>query len=321
MRAGWFGSAYKACAALRPGRFDLILATGGPWGTFSLARRLSKRLRCPFVLDYRDPWTAGNPHEIRYKKPRWRRREAEILAAASAVSIVSSNWGQLLRQHFPHAPKIEVIPNGYDPAEMAGIEPQHFGHFALVYAGTFCPPLRSATPLVAALKRLQEISPGNDCHFHCFGPHGDYLLQEAAAHGVSQRIVLHGKVPRREALAAIGGANAVAIVTSVEDRCGAESKGIVTGKIFEPVGLGTPVLLVAPADSDARGVLATVGNGRAFVGSDVGGMAAYLRDLAAGRLPERGRPEAYSWAELAAKLNVLLRETLPTPRPERAGTR
>ena len=53
----------KHAAALRPGRFDLILATGA-WGTFSLARRLSKGSRGPFVLDYRDPWTAGDPHEI-----------------------------------------------------------------------------------------------------------------------------------------------------------------------------------------------------------------------------------------------------------------
>ncbi len=262
------------------------------------------------MLDYRDPWTAGPPHDVQYKRPRWRRKEASILAEASGVSIVSPNWAHLLRQHFPQAPKIAVIPNGYDPAELEGVQPRHFGHFTLLYAGKFYLPLRSVTPLVAALKRLQQICPENDCHLHYFGAAGEYVQREAETHGVAGRIVLHGNVPRREVLAAIAGANAVAVVTSVEERCGPESKGIVTGKVFEPVGLGTPVLLVAPADSDAHEVLATVGNGRAFAGPDCDGMAGYLMDLARGRLPDRRRPEAYSWSELIANFDSFLREIL-----------
>jgi glycosyltransferase involved in cell wall biosynthesis len=310
--AGWYGSAYKACAQFRPGEFDLVLATGGPWGTFSLAQRLAQRLQCPFALDYRDPWTMGHAHDGRYGSLNWRRKEAAVLAAASAVAIVSPTWAQILRQHFPRAPKIAVISNGYDPVEFQDVKPQRFEHFTIVYAGSFYPPL--ATPLLAALKRLQELSPENDCYLHYFGRQDDYLRHEAAVHGVSERVVVHGNVPRQEALSAIRGANVAAVITAAEDHCGPEWRGIVTGKIFEPVGLGTPVLLLAPAESDACEVLATVGNGRGFVPSDSDGIAHYLLDLADGRLPQRGRAEAYSWSELIAKFDLLLREVLSISR-------
>jgi glycosyltransferase involved in cell wall biosynthesis len=310
--AGWFREAYRACADLDPGQVDVILATGGPWGTFAVAQKLSQRLRRPFVLDYRDPWTTSSAHDSRYQTPHWRLVESRLLAEASSAVVVSPTMGASLSEAFPILPKIEIVPNGYDPEELAGIAPYRFGHFAVVYAGKLYPPVSTATPLVAALKRFLAIMPQSDCRLHYYGGQGDHVLQQAVGHGVSQRVVVHGEVSRREALAATGGANVAAVVVSSDDHGSHGVKGILTGKIFEPVGLGVPVLLVAPPDADARGVVETAGRGRSFVASDTDGMAAYLADLAQGRVPESRQPEVYAWPNLIQKFDATLRQAIRT---------
>ena len=80
-----------------------------------------------------------------------------------------------------------------------------------------------------------------------------------------------------------------------------EEKGIVTGKIFEPIGLGTPTLLIAPAGSNANAVAEHTGLARSFTASDVYGMASFLRELMCGRSLKPKNPQAYAWENLSTR--------------------
>ncbi|MCA9787252.1 MAG: hypothetical protein KC488_11925, partial [Candidatus Cloacimonetes bacterium] len=55
--AGWIRPVLNSTRRLRPGSVDLVLASAAPFSSFVLARMLGDRLGCPYVLDYRDPWT------------------------------------------------------------------------------------------------------------------------------------------------------------------------------------------------------------------------------------------------------------------------
>ena len=60
--APWIGPAVARIMSLK-GEMQphIVIATGGPWTNFVVGRTLSRRLGCPLILDYRDPWTF-NPY-------------------------------------------------------------------------------------------------------------------------------------------------------------------------------------------------------------------------------------------------------------------
>jgi glycosyltransferase involved in cell wall biosynthesis len=311
---GWIKAAERACSTLTANDVDVILATGPPFGAFSLAKRLSERLGRPYVLDYRDPW-AGNPHACRLPSLAAIHKEASVLEGCAAITIVSPSWGLALDRRFGVRSKLHVVTNGYDPDEMAAIKPHDFGHCAIVYTGNFYLPKRIISPLLAALKRLKESlnEYGNEWCFHYYGADENYIREQADRFGLNDRILLHGRVPRREALSAVKGASLAVVVTSVAEQGSLEDRGIVTGKIFEAIGVGTPVLLITPIGSDATVLTETAGLVKSFTGTEIDGIASFLKDVICGRAPKPQDIEVCAWTTIAEKLDVVLREVISLP--------
>jgi glycosyltransferase involved in cell wall biosynthesis len=302
---GWVGAAERACSGLRVGDVDAILASGPPFSAFTIAQRLSQRLGCPYVLDYRDLWSRN------LYSPSWAavRKEAPVIAGSAAVTTVSPSWGSVMDGQFGIGSKLHVVSNGYDAEELATVEAHDFGHFAIVYAGGLVPPKRVIAPVMVALKRLDE-SPPSQWKFHYYGQEGRQVYQEAERFGLGERVIVHGRVPRSQALSAVKGAKVAVVITSVAERATPEDSGMVTAKIFEAIGLGTPILLIAPAASDARAVVEITGLARSFTASEIDGIASFLRDVMDGQSPEPKDPAAYAWQNLVGGLDRVLRQAV-----------
>jgi glycosyltransferase involved in cell wall biosynthesis len=305
--AGWIKAADRACSPLTAKDVDIILASGPPFVAFRLAKLLSDRLGRPYVLDYRDPWT-GSPHAA-CPRPTTIREESRLLASCAAVTTVSPSWSLALDRRFGVGSKLHVVTNGYDLEELTHVETHAFGHFAIVYAGTFYPPKRVISPVMAALKILNETvnEKGGEWYFHYYGKQQHHIREEAKRFGLLERVVLHGLVPRAEALSALRGAGVAVVITSVFEEASLEDNGIVTGKVFEILGLGTPVLLVAPSDSDARVIAEKTACAHSFTGSDTDGMASFLREAMFGRHPKPTNLDAYAWTNIAKQFDAILR--------------
>lgn len=306
--AGWIREAERACAPLTPDKCDVILASGKPFASFTLAKRLSDRLGRPYVLDYRDPWT-GDPRSDYTSRLAVIRKEASLLEGCAAITIVSPSWGVLLDRRFGVGSKLHVVTNGYDPGETAAIQPYDFGHCAFVYAGIFYPPKRVISPFLAALKRLRESlnENNNGWYFHYYGMQENHIREQADRCGLNDRIVLHGRVPRQEVLSALKGASLAVVITSVAEQDTLEDKGIVPAKIFEAIALGKPVLLITPTSSDVIAITTPTGLVKSFAGTDVQGMASFLKDVVCGRAPQPQDIEACSWTTIGKNFDALLR--------------
>jgi glycosyltransferase involved in cell wall biosynthesis len=309
---GWIAPAELACSTLSMGDVDVILATSSPPSAFRLAKRLSKRLGCPYVMDYRDPWTQ-NPHREKAPLTRRIREEARLLSGSAAVTIVSSSWAKTLERQHGVGSKLHVITNGYDPEDLSNVKPVEFGHFAIVYAGVLYPPKRVITPVMQAIKWIKEKYDGSagEYYFHYYGSHLEHVREEATRADVTDRVVLHGQVSRAEALSAVKGASVNVVITSVADQASLEERGIVTGKIFDAVGLGATILLICPPDGDAEIVIKDTALGQTFRGSQTDQIAAFLWDVMSGRRAmQPGNPAAYSWPHIAKRLDGILRGVL-----------
>jgi glycosyltransferase involved in cell wall biosynthesis len=308
---GWMKAVEWSCSALTAEDVDIVLATGTPFTAFKVAKRLSDKFGWPYILDYRDPW-AGNPHRATPARASTIREEAQLLAGCAAVTIVSRSWALAMDRRFGLGSKVHVVTNGYDPEELAGVRPYGFGHFAIVYTGLFYPPKRVISPVMAALKRLKETLKGKtgEWYFHYYGDHEDHVREEAKRFGVMEQVILHGQVPRTEALSAVRGAGVAVVISSVVEEVAIENKGIVPAKAFEALGVGTPILLVAPPGSDIEAIIETTGMGRRCAGSDIDGIASFLADAMHGRIPESKDREVYAWTNIVKKMDAILRTAI-----------
>ena len=304
---GWVDEAEKTCAGLTPNDVDVILASGPPFAGFVLAQRLADRLCCPYVLDYRDPWVlqgrAGGC-------PVYNKTEKELVVQAAAVTAISpSLFGE--GRHFGE--KFHVVTNGFDPDEMAPIRPRSFDHRAIVYAGIFHFPNRVITPIMQALALLKR-SGGPDAgwRFHYYGPQNEHVAAEAQRFGVLDRVELHGLVPRAEALAAIRGAALTIVITSVLEEIADAGKGIVTGKVFDALGLGAPILIVGPRGSDLDLIVETTGLAQIIPAGHLNGIALCIKRAISGRTVPSKNPEAYAWPNLIQAMHRILREATHT---------
>ena len=311
---GWIKEAERACSNLCPKDVDVILATGSPFVAFRLARSLSDRLGRPYVLDYRDPWTANPHHGDRALRPATIREEASLLQGCAAVTIVSPSWGADLDRRYGVGVKTHVITNGYDSNEITTIKPQDFGHCAIVYTGNFYPPRRIISPFLTVLQCLKGSSgkANAEWYFHYYGGEGNHVSEQAAQLDLNDRIVLHGKVPRHEALSAVKGASLAVVIVSIEEQASSDMAGMVPAKIFEAIGLGTPVLLIAPNGSDATTVTTSTGLVKSFTASDTHGMALYVRSVIRGEAPKSENIDAFSWQRISRNLDAVLRQTVPS---------
>jgi glycosyltransferase involved in cell wall biosynthesis len=206
--------------------------------------------------------------------------------------------------------KLQVITNGYDPEDLRGVKAHNFGHFAIVYAGSFRPPKRVIGPIMAALYRLKSTD-AHEIIFHYYGKSTEHVKSEAQEHGVLHRVILHGAVPREQALSALRGCNLAVVITSALAEGPWEESGMIPAKIYESLGLRNRVLLIAPRNSDARIILEETGLGRSFTADDIEGIVCYINELISKRCNVAASPELYSWPHMAENLDRTLRSALP----------
>jgi glycosyltransferase involved in cell wall biosynthesis len=310
---GFAQAAERACSGLTPADVDVILATGSPFASFALAKRLSDRLGCPFVLDYRDPWTK-NMHAFSRVPQRVIQQERRLLGQCAAATVVSASWAKAMQESAGLGSRLHVIPNGYDPQELDGIEPFRFGHFAIVYTGVFYPPKRVISPVMSALRELKATM-DNACppwYFHYYGAEEGHVREEAVKLGVIEKVVFHGRVPRREALSAVKGANVAVVITSVSNEDSFADRGMIPAKIFEALGLHTPILLICPAGSDAAEIVRKTATGAVFSAAEPTEISNFLHKMILGQveLTASSDVQEWSWPQLIRRLDNVLKSAI-----------
>jgi glycosyltransferase involved in cell wall biosynthesis len=257
---GWIPGVLRAAlAAHARERFDVVVATGNPFVSFAAARLLGKLLRVPYVVDYRDAWTFNQfTEEVRFPEGgqmmRWEKR---VLRDAAEAVFVNDGMRQWHIQRYPFAAdRMTVVPNGWEP-ELLGrpkfqpsdpSQPLRFG-----YVGT----VTSYLPLdvLFAGWRLAKTHPlmadaELDIHGHLgFFPHDVAPLRE--------RIDLESDVGvrYRGAFSKTDVADMYAN-TDVLIFCVPGARYVTSGKVFEYMANGKPVVSVHEPDIAAVDVLA-----------------------------------------------------------------
>lgn len=253
LQAGWYGPAVRAGRrALDEVKADVLLASGSPWTSLLVGRKLAREAGLPFVADFRDPWV-GNPYAERGRVRRALDALLEGVVVRAADRVVANTEPLRLdfRCRYPAVDpeKFACVPNGFDSADLVterrgpagdGLTIRHMGS---LYAKRDPRPfLRALAAAVAAGevpadRTLVEFVGEN--HRPAFA-RADVL----AAMGLAGIVRFLPPVGHREALAAQAAADAVLVLQP-------DTALQVPAKLFEAIGLEREVLLLAPPGATA----------------------------------------------------------------------
>lgn len=284
------------------------LVTTSPYESVHVAPLLLGARRPPWLVDLRDGWRF-EPHRL----PFYSRLQDRLDAKLEARALTTADG--VLCATMPIAEDLErrlgiraaYVPNGWDPAldGDAGDRVPPLGDtdkVTLAYTGTLSGSGgRDPRGLLSALRTLLEEYPevASRLQLVIAGQPGPDDAELVAAAGVESLVHHVGRVPRPAALALQRCADAVLLLTSPH---GSEA----TGKVFEYLACGRPIVTLTGRSEAARIVEAT-STGLVARPDDPDAIAAMLRRLVDGELDRSYAPhglEAYIYPAPAHAVSV-----------------
>lgn len=246
---------------LRENPVDAIVSTGPPHSMHLIGLGLKKACGIPWLADFRDPWTQIDfYHELPLEKwadRKHHRLEEAVLRSADAVLVVGNQMKAGLNSAFQ--PKVHVISNGFDPEDIDLSQPvERDKKFSILHIGMLG-KARSHTIFWEGLNQMREENPElrADLEVHIYGVADPFVA--AQTEGFSDRswirffpYIPHDEVIRVQRAAAV-------LLLSINNV--PMAKGILTGKIFEYLAIGNPILCIGPPDGDAAAILKEAGTG------------------------------------------------------------
>lgn len=236
--------------------FNAVLTTSPPPSVHAAGMRLQKRLKIPWLADFRDPWLVreGDWGPTRIHERYAKRLRAQIVTKADAVIAANDAIASNLNCHRP----LEVIPNGYDEADFksVGDSKADDAAFRILLYGT----LSTVVDPAPALRMIAEWQKRNlnrpICITHAGLSIGIDTEAIARDFGLQDAFESLGYLPHRDAVAQL--CDADAIVIPLTNTPGFEST--VPGRLFEAMRSLRPILLVGPPQGETARILRSIEN-------------------------------------------------------------
>lgn len=268
-RIGWNKFALeKAKELIQLHNIDSIVTTSPPHSTQLIGLELKRMFNLHWLSDLRDPWT-----EIYYNQELFRtsfakkkdyKLEQSCLKNADKIVVVSED----IKRHFGAKrkeilDKIHVIPNGFDETDFTNnlgqknVTPKsnsgnNLGYNSSNKTISYVGNLGEQYPVEGFLEAFTEIVKKDNawklqfvgnCH------NGVKTLVEKL--NLSKSVVFVPYVNHSEAIDFMIKARILLLIIPEIDN----NKGILTGKLFEYLATGNPIINIGPKDGDAASIL------------------------------------------------------------------
>lgn len=237
----WARSVFRHCKdSYENDHFDVILATHPYAGTLIAADKLSKAWGIPWVADFRDPWTHDMQSALRDNAKMIKRLwafEGRTLKFASAVVSINRQMREFL-----NAPehKMYVITNSYEPSDYTFKKstPEFVSDdLNLCYTGNIAED-HEYRLFLEGLKLFQDRHFGSVI-LHYYGGAFHKLSEYAVQIGLDGKyLVNHGFVKHDEANQRLAEADCGLVF----GWRGPLAKLVSTGKVFDSLGVGSPII-------------------------------------------------------------------------------
>ena len=273
---GWLPFAlFRGLRAIRQHDIDVIYTTAPPHTASLLGWMLHKLSGKPLVSDFRDPWVGNIYYGGDKSLPRRaaKRLEQKVFAHSHRVLNVSPHLTSMAQQRMSAAPESRFVtfPNGFDPAdfEAVGATDPH-DDFRVTYTGVFYPPWRDPRAFLEAVSLLRTRAPGLADELRAvLAGDSDWAIDNQAwlaEQNLGETVKFLEYQPHAATLTLLVDSDLLLLIGSSDPN----DKGTLTGKVFEYLATGQPILAL----------------------TQEGDLADLVRDSGAGRVAKPDNPEA-----------------------------
>ncbi|GAA2127962.1 hypothetical protein GCM10009782_11730 [Glycomyces algeriensis] len=258
--ASWGESAVEEGLRLHVERpFDLVIATGNPFSAFGAAYELWRRTGVPYIVDYRDSWTLDLfTNEDAFPKGdkawRWERRILDNAAEALFVNEALRSWHA---ERYPKAAeRMHVVLNGWDPdvlPEIPASTADESRPLSFAYIGTLTAN-QPAGAMLDGFRHMAETGRHPGARLDLYGHLGFFAKYESRMRGElgleeeQEQVHHHGPVSKSEIGEAYAASDVLVFLVG-------GSKYVTSGKIFEYMATGKPIVSVHEPGSAAEELL------------------------------------------------------------------
>ncbi|MBS9774008.1 MAG: glycosyltransferase family 4 protein [Tenacibaculum sp.] len=237
---------------------DVIISSGPPHSMHLIAEKLKQKTKVKWIADFRDPWTtlyyAKDFNLSNYAKRKNQKLEENVLQNADVVLTVSKTIKEELKQK---ANRVEIISNGYDN-EVLNISNQLDNKFSISHIGLL--PRQSNPKILWEV--LQEISTENkqfkkDLEISLTGNVSEETISEISKNKLENNLKLNGYVSHKKAIELQKQAQILLLLIPKTKN----SKGILTGKVFEYITSNRPILAIGDEKGDLAEILSETKTG------------------------------------------------------------
>jgi glycosyltransferase involved in cell wall biosynthesis len=280
-----------------------LVTTSPPHSTQLAGLTLKKMIpHLHWIADLRDPWTDIFYYDKMYHLPFVRKvdlnMEKNVLQKADHVTTVSYFLKDLFSKKIQTKidQKIHVVTNGYDPEDFA-FKTQPYSKnksFTITYTGT----LTADYDLGGFAKAIMRMTDQNrDFEMRFVGSISPRWRKEFQLL-LKNRLDIIDHVDHRQAIQYMTGADMLLLVIPRIKN----NEGIVTGKIFEYIASGNPVLGIGPLEGDASGILNDSGAGKMFRYGDYDSIFQFISDCQNGKVQLKKNNEKIEYWSRAHQL-------------------
>ena len=263
---------------------DVVITTSPPGSVHFVGAAVQRASGTRWIADLRDPLVANQHRRDDTAAARARQAANEQVARlvarnADAVTCVSEAIADEVRGLGARGP-VRVIANGCDFDDFAGLEYEPAPRFRITHTGSFFGK-RDPRPFLQAFHDA-----GLDAVARFVGDFRSSDREWAEALDLGDRLEIVDYLPRADSLRLQRDSEALLLL--VPD-AGGRGKGVLSGKVFEYIAAGRPILAVVPPDGAAADLVRETGSGVVVAPDDVDGIRAALVELHA-RFANGGLP-------------------------------
>lgn len=254
-RIGWNTFALeKAREIIQANDIEYVITTSPPHSTQLIGLALKHEFNVKWIADLRDPWT-----EIYYNKELYRtsfakkkdyRLEQACLQKADKIVVVSQDIKrQFGANRTEILEKIRVIPNGYDEDDFIETNNDNTSKLKVIrYIGNLGEQYPTSGFLQAFAELLQKDA---EWKLEFIGNCHEGVKHKVNDLGIAKSVEFISYVDHKKAIEYMLNATVLLmIIPNIEN-----NKGILTGKLFEYLATGNPIINIGPKDGDAAIIL------------------------------------------------------------------
>lgn len=292
-----------------------VISSGPPHSMHLIALNLKKKQpHLRWMADFRDPWTNIDFYEklmlTNWADKKHHQQELSVLNYADSILSIGASMNNEFIDMYKLAggkntQKFHTITNGFDTDDTSRETIIKDKKFSIAHLGTLVKDRNPEVLWKVLNKLLKEHSDfKQQLEIKLVGKVDIFVKEQIEAFGLSQYVNKIDYLPHNEVIKEQQTSKVLLLLVNNTKN----AKGILTGKFFEYMASGAPILAIGPLEGDLADILTKTNSGVMSDFRDEQSLEKNILNYFNGHLPKRNEQEinGYSRKELTRQLCNLL---------------